>query len=216
VDGRFVVLSVEDTGHGMTAETIQRVMEPFFTTKPIGKGSGLGLSMAYGFAHQSGGRLSIESAPGRGTRVSLYLPQSDEPLTAPAETAEAAATIHGRRILLVEDDDAVRAQLERQLADLGYRVAGCANGHEALERLTEAGGADLLMTDIVMPGGMNGRQLANYARAIRPDLPILLTSGHSDDAQLRAARLLPKAGFLAKPYRRAELVRALEEAFADV
>ena len=108
-----------------------------------------------------------------------------------------------------------RAQLERQLVDLGYRVSGCANGHEALSRLTEAGGADLLMTDIVMPGGLNGRQLANYARAIRPDLPILLTSGHSDDAQLRAARLLPKARFLAKPYRRAELVRALEEAFAD-
>jgi PAS domain S-box-containing protein len=211
---RFVELSVEDTGHGMAPATIQRVLEPFFTTKPVGKGSGLGLSMAYGFAQQSDGRLSIESAPGAGTKVSLFLPATDEPLPAEDPTLDARAAAAARRILVVEDDPAVRTQQVRQLEELGYRVHACAEGPEALRWLAEEDGeADLLMTDMVMPGGMNGRQLANYVRAILPDLPILFTSGHSDDAQLRAARLLARSGFLAKPYRRAELAQAIETAF---
>jgi PAS domain S-box-containing protein len=213
---RLVALSVTDTGEGMSPETIQRVMEPFFTTKPVGKGSGLGLSMAYGFAQQSGGRLAIESEPGRGTRVTLCLPESDDEVTLPAAAPPISAAARGRRILLVEDDLVVREQLTKQLIDLGHRVTAFATGPEALQWLTESGGVDLLMTDIVMPGGMNGRQLANYARALVPDVPILFTSGHSDDAQLSAARLLPRAGFLPKPYRRAELARALAEALVDV
>jgi PAS domain S-box-containing protein len=209
----LVAICVEDTGHGMTPEVIQRVMEPFFTTKPAGKGSGLGLSMVYGFALQSGGRLSIESESGRGTRMTIHLPVTSAPLVAAAAPDEPAIDLAQRRILLVEDDDRVRAQAEGQLLALGYQVTACANGVEAIERLADRPDIDLLMTDIVMPGGVNGRQLASHARQLRPDLPVLFTSGYSNDAQVRAARLAQRAVFLAKPYRRAALARALQEAF---
>jgi PAS domain S-box-containing protein len=209
----LIAVSVEDTGQGMTPEMIQRVMEPFFTTKPTGKGSGLGLSMVYGFAAQSGGRLSIESEPGRGTKVTVHLPATSGPVVAAASPEEGPVESAQRRILLVEDDDRVRAQVVGQLLALGYRVISSANGVEAIERLVEQPNIDLLMTDIVMPGGINGRQLAIYARRLSPKLPVLFTSGYSNDAQVRAARLAERAVFLAKPYRRAALARALQEAF---
>jgi len=212
-NGAFVVLSVTDTGEGMSPELRARVLDPFFTTKPAGQGSGLGLSMVYGFANQSGGRLTLESEPGRGTRVSLYLPETQHRPAPAAPRPNADAQPTGRHILMVEDDDLVRRQTERQLIALGYGVTACSNGHQALERLAGSRGYDLLLTDVVMPGGMNGRDLAMQARRIAPGLRILFTSGYSEDALLRAGNLASMGELLPKPYRRAELARMLAKAF---
>jgi CheY-like chemotaxis protein len=209
---RWVVLSVEDTGAGMAPETVERALEPFFTTKPVGQGSGLGLSMVYGFAEQSGGRLEIKSELGRGARVKLYLPETCCPVTdAPAPAPPTAGA--GQHILVVEDDDLVRAQVGRQLAALGYRVTPAADGREALDRLAQIADIDLVLTDVVMPGGMNGRQLADHARLLNPGLRILFTSGYTEDAIVKGGGLT--ADFLAKPYRRAELARKVAEVFEN-
>ncbi|THD57478.1 ATP-binding protein [Phenylobacterium sp.] len=213
-DADLVVLTVEDTGEGMTEAVVKRVLEPFFTTKAVGKGSGLGLSMVYGFANQSGGRLEITSAPGVGTAISLYLPVPALQIVSAPEPQEVIAPPVARHILLVEDDDLLRRQVERQLTALGYRVTAREDGPGALRRLGEASDIDLLMTDIVMPGGINGRQLATRAQDIIPGLRTLFTSGFSDHASL-SSELVERADFLAKPYRRAELARRLEMAFAD-
>jgi len=208
----MVTLSVEDTGEGMTPGTRARALEPFFTTKPEGKGSGLGLSMVYGFAVQSGGRLEIDTREGAGTRVALCLP-----ITAgacpdlPAAPAPAAGPTPGLRVLLVEDDDLVRDQVMRQLAALGCEVRACANGYDALDVMATGDPVDLLLTDVNMPGGLNGRQLADHARLLAPGLPILFTSGHTEDPILRAMGHDPRAAFLPKPYRRAALARKLME-----
>ncbi|MBU1377637.1 MAG: PAS domain S-box protein [Alphaproteobacteria bacterium] len=209
--GDGVVLSVEDTGEGMSAQTQARALEPFFTTKPEGKGSGLGLSMVYGFAVQSGGRLEIDSAEGSGTRIALCLPATTDCAELPLGAAPAAVLARGLKVLLVEDDDLVRGQVLRQLAALGCEVRSCANGHDALDVLASGVGVDLMMTDINMPGGLNGRQLADHARLLDPRLPILFTSGHTEDPVLRSVGHDPLAAFLAKPYRRAELARKLAE-----
>lgn len=209
--GEVAVLSVEDTGEGMSPQTRARALEPFFTTKAEGKGSGLGLSMVYGFAVQSGGRLEIESEEGAGTRVALCLPATspcDPLMSGPAPTRPLA---RGLKVLLVEDDDLVRGLVLRQLAALGCDVRACANGHDALDVIAAGDGVDLMMTDINMPGGLNGRQLADHARLLAPALPILFTSGHTEDPVLRSVGHDPKAAFLAKPYRRAELARKLAE-----
>jgi PAS domain S-box-containing protein len=211
--GAFIVLSVEDNGAGMTPETLARAMEPFFTTKPVGEGSGLGLSMVYGFVTQSGGSLAIESEVGVGTVIWLYLPETTEPVVEAAALEPAAAPTANHHILLVEDDEMVSAQVERQLRVLGYRVTARSNGVEALEALTRVADIDLLFTDIVMPGGMNGRQLADAARILAPRLRILFTSGYTEDASILAGRLDAASAFLAKPYRRADLARKLALAF---
>ncbi|HEX7947608.1 MAG TPA: ATP-binding protein [Phenylobacterium sp.] len=209
----LVVLRVEDTGEGMSAQTRAQALEPFFTTKPPGKGSGLGLSMVYGFAVQSGGRLEIQSEPGHGTRVSLALPQAAscaQAVQTPV-SAEAPVVAAGRRVVLVEDDDMVRGQVARHLEALGCEVSALDNGHDALDVLASGERVDLLMTDINMPGGLNGRQLADHARLLDPTLRILFTSGHTDDPILRTVQHDPHAGFIAKPYRRADLARKLAE-----
>jgi PAS domain S-box-containing protein len=211
-----IVLSVEDTGEGMSAQTRGRALEPFFTTKPEGQGSGLGLSMVHGFASQSGGRLEIDSEPGRGAQVRIYLPETAAPEPqGPAETETAATPTAPRHVLLVEDDDLLRDQVQRQLTSLGCRVSAQRNGHDALRRLDASSDVDLLMTDIVMPGGMNGRQLADRARELNPNLRVLFTSGHTDEPAIRALRVDGRCGFLGKPYRRADLARELAAAFGD-
>jgi CheY-like chemotaxis protein len=208
------VLSVEDTGEGMSRETIARACEPFFTTKAASRGSGLGLSMVDGFANQSGGRLEIDSEPGRGTIVKLYLPQTCDaaPATRQVETEPASGRM--AHILVAEDDELVRHQVQRQLSALGYRVTVTSHGAEALEQLAQHSDVDLLFTDVVMPGGMNGRQLADHARLLKPDLPVLFTTGYTEDAILRAGAL--DAEILPKPYRRVELGRKVAQALGHV
>ena len=210
--GPYVMLAVSDTGAGMSPETIRRAGEPFFTTKAVGRGSGLGLSMVYGFVRQSGGHFTISSTEGAGTTVRLYLPEAEAPEAAAAapDVAEPARPAAPSHILLVEDDGLVRDQVARQLRALGHRVTAAADGRAALEALGGEETFALLMTDVVMPGGLNGRQLADQARLLRPALPVLFTSGYTDDAIVREGRSGAYAAFLAKPYRRAQLAAALQ------
>jgi PAS domain S-box-containing protein len=205
--GDFVLLCVSDTGVGMTADVLERAVEPFFTTKHLGHGTGLGLSMVYGFVKQSGGHVKIESAPNRGTRVKLYLPRS-EPLVQPAELAGETepAEISGRdrTILLVEDDAGVRAVTAAMLKELQFTVIEADNGSHALDIVDHQPDIDLLFTDIVMPG-MNGFELGRLARERRPQLPVLYATGYA------ASYTAPEKGadVLAKPYREADLLTKL-------
>ncbi len=204
--GDYVAFAVEDNGEGMRPEVAARAFEPFYTTKEIGKGSGLGLSMVYGFAKQSGGGLRIESAVGTGTSVSLYLPAApltaDNPLQdrAPDQPQQGAGSI-----LVVEDDAAVRDVSIEILQDLGYRTLVARNGQEALETLQGSGRIDLLFTDLVMPGGMSGVALARQAQVMRPGLLVLLTTGY---AGLEAPDT-DEFPIISKPFRSAELSLAI-------
>ena len=212
--GQYVMIAVSDTGSGMDAETVARAFEPFFTTKPVGKGSGLGLSMVFGFVKQSQGHVKIYSEPGQGTTVRLYLPRATNG-DAPGADEEPTAHNEGQeKILLVEDDDLVRDHVAKQLRDLGYRVIACSNGADALQALRATADVDLLFTDVVMPGGMNGRELAEAARALRPDLPVLFTSGYTENAIVHHGRLDPGVHLLAKPYRRRDLAAKLRVVLA--
>ncbi|HEX3414142.1 MAG TPA: PAS domain S-box protein, partial [Stellaceae bacterium] len=210
--GDYVVLSVADTGCGMTADVLDRAFEPFYTTKEVGKGTGLGLSQVYGFAKQSGGEARIESKVGEGTTVRIHLPRAEGQAAAGAalhdgleKTPPAAATI-----LVVEDDPDVREMIVGILSDLGYQTLVATNGPEALAILNDGHSVDLLFTDIVMPAGMSGTDLARQASRLRPDLKVLLSSGYTREAnQWRSARGdLP---FIAKPFRPTTLGKKLEE-----
>ena len=215
--GDYVVLTVSDAGQGIAPEHLPRVIEPFFTTKPKGRGTGLGLSMVYGFIKQSAGHLAINSLPGRGTRVALQLPRArpDATAAAPSSAASGIGPDGGdETILLVEDDDAVRQVALAALQSFGYTVLTAANGPAALALLAQRPDVDLLFTDVVMPGGMNGRALADAARQLRPGLPVLYTSGYTEDAIVHQGRLDTDAQLLGKPYPRAELARAIRRALA--
>ncbi len=212
VPGPYVMVAVSDTGTGMAPEVLARVFDPFFTTKDVGKGSGLGLSMVYGFVKQSHGHVRIQSAPGRGTTVRLYLPRAPRRVrSADAEPDRGPAPRGRETILVVEDDTLVRQHVVSALETLGYRVLGAANGPEALEVLRTTDDLDLLFTDVVMPGGMNGRELADAARELRPNLPVLFTSGYTEDAIVHHGRLDPGVQLLRKPYRRQELAAKLRQ-----
>jgi len=204
--GRYVTIAVSDTGTGMDKETLARIFEPFFTTKEVGRGSGLGLSMVYGFVKQSKGHVRAVSELGEGTTVTLYLPRAEQELKAPAQPAGAAASMTGHeRILLVEDDDLVRGHVTALLAGLGYDVVAVRNGRDALAALEDDGLFDLLFTDMVIPGGMSGRQLAAEVQARRPDLPVLFTSGYVGGELGPNASVEHGFHLLPKPYRRSEL-----------
>ncbi|WP_245502246.1 hybrid sensor histidine kinase/response regulator [Bradyrhizobium betae] len=212
--GSYALISVTDDGEGMTPEVIEHAFEPFFTTKEVGKGSGLGLSMVYGFAKQSDGHVSIYSERGLGTTVRIYLPRAGgQSLTEPPENEEAAPRGY-ETILIAEDDPFVRSSAIRRVEALGYRVVAAVNGKEALQRLRTDPGIDMLFTDIIMPGGMSGWDLAEQARRIRPSLPILFTSGYALEALIEQGRAQAQAIILTKPYRRAELAQRLRDAFA--
>ncbi len=203
--GQYVMVAVSDTGDGMSPESMARAFEPFYTTKEVGKGSGLGLSMVYGFSKQSGGHVKIYSERGHGTVVKLYLPRA---LDAPddVQPTEQRPSLRGvEQILVVEDDDLVRAHVEDQLRSLGYSVVAVGNGAQALDVLTRFGRFDLLFTDVVMPGGMNGRQLAEAAWQLFPDMPVLFTSGYTENAIVHHGRLDRGVQLLNKPYRRQDL-----------
>ncbi|MCX7357728.1 MAG: PAS domain S-box protein [Alphaproteobacteria bacterium] len=208
--GDYVVLSVADTGTGMDDATRARVFEPFFTTKEVGKGSGLGLSMVYGFVTQSKGRIEIESEVGRGTTVKLYLPRSREARREQSGEAVQVVATGRERVLLVEDDDLLRVQVGGELTNLGYRVVSARSGLEALRLLQEGERFDLLFTDVVM-AGMSGEQLALLARNIVPGLPVLYTSGHPETMMDEEGYLSPGVTLLRKPYKRRELAAKLRE-----
>ncbi len=205
--GQYVSLAVCDSGTGMSEDTMARVFEPFFTTKEVGKGTGLGLSMVYGFVKQSGGHLRIDSSLGRGTTVTLYLPRFRGQLVreagaskTPAEKARA-----GETILVVEDDLDVRAYSCEVLRELGYRVLEAGDGMSAVEYLDSTHRIDLLFTDVVLAGMMNGREVSDHARAKRPGLPVLFTSGYARDAITANQRLEAGVELLAKPFSYADV-----------
>jgi PAS domain S-box-containing protein len=209
VPGDYVRISISDTGTGMSAEDAARAFEPFFTTKARGQGTGLGLSMVYGFVKQSGGHVAIYSELGHGTVVTLYLRQAkgrNEPVVT-IEPGDVAG--HGEHILLVEDDELVRAHAVQLLASLGYGVVSATNGPEALELLRQDIPCDLLFTDVIMPGGLTGPKLAEAARALRPGLPVLYTSGYTENAIIHHGRVDAGINLLHKPYRKPELAAKL-------
>jgi len=214
--GDYVVLSVTDTGNGMPPELLERVMEPFFTTKPPGAGSGLGLSMIYGFAKQSGGHLTIESEPGRGTTVRLYLPRAQTAGSDPVDGVANPALPKGdEAILLVDDNVEMRTVVRRHLASLGYQVSEAASGPAALAILRNDDNFDLLFTDVVMPGGMTGYQLAAVAQNLHPRLRVLFTTGYARALPGSDPVVAHPGAMLRKPYRKQELavtVRAALEA----
>ncbi|MEN3951834.1 response regulator [Iodidimonas sp. SYSU 1G8] len=200
--GHYVLIAVTDTGTGMDRETVAQVFEPFFTTKDIGHGSGLGLSQVYGFVKQSGGHVKIYSETGLGTTVKIYLPRMVEPRD---DTGADNPTVRGpadgqTTILVVEDDEDVRVYSTELLRDLGYRVLEAVNGAAALAVLREHPEVRLLFTDIGLPGGMNGRELADAVRRLRPRLRILFTSGFATNAVAHSGRLDPGIQLLPKPF----------------
>jgi PAS domain S-box-containing protein len=210
--GPYVMVSVSDTGTGMTPEVAAKAFDPFFTTKEVGKGTGLGLSMVYGLIKQSDGHVKIYSEVGHGTTVKLYLPRSIEADEAIAPRGEPAEVRGGSEtILIVEDDDMVRTYVESQLASLGYRVLTTRNGQEALEVLHQDRPVDLLFTDVVMPGGMNGPQLAEAARRLRPTLKVLYTSGYAENSIGNLGRIGHGVDLLSKPYQRHHLAAKLRK-----
>jgi PAS domain S-box-containing protein len=214
VPGTYVMLAVTDTGAGMPPEVRQRAFEPFYTTKGPGAGSGLGLSMVYGFVKQSGGHVQLDSEPGHGTTVRLYLPAQGRaagPANAPAaRTALPAAS--GERILVVEDDPRVRRVAVRRLKELGYATVEAESGPAALRLLDRPEPFDLLFTDVVMAGGMSGIELARKVRRRRPKLKILFTSGYAEPAMAESGlRSLKSAAWLGKPYSMNELQAKLRE-----
>ncbi len=212
-DGPQVMISVSDTGAGMDEATRLRAFEPFFTTKDVGKGSGLGLSMVYGFVKQSNGAVQIRSTVGKGTVVELWLPKSTNALQQPASRGDREPLPGGsEHLLVVEDDPMVQAQVVAQLEMLGYAVTSADNGVDALALLNEDIAFDLLFTDIVMPGGLNGHELVAEALALRPGLPILLTSGFADRAERPPSTDLHRFSMLSKPYHREELALKVRDA----
>ena len=212
--GRYVALSVSDEGEGMPAHVLERATEPFFTTKPTGKGTGLGLPMAQGFVQQSLGKLEIESAPGRGTTVRMLFPAMAEGAAGRAPEAAAgrepappdAPARAAETVLVVEDGEDVLALAREHLEALGYRVLAARGAEEALEVLDTQGerGIDLLFTDLVMPGSMNGLALAERVRARLPGAAVLMTTGYNEDLVAEGPRV-PAMDVLGKPYRRSEL-----------
>ena len=212
--GNYVMLAVTDSGHGIPADILNNVFEPFFTTKDVDKGSGLGLSMVYGFVKQSHGHIKIYSEQDYGTTVRIYLPQA----TGAAQSAGLAnpSSIEGgdETILIVEDDGLVRAFVISQIQSLGYRTLAAIHAAEALVFIDGPEKIDLLFTDMIMPGSMNGRQLADEALRRRPALKILFTSGYSNEAIIHHGHLDDGVLLLAKPYRKSDLARMIRSALA--
>lgn len=212
--GEYVRVVVSDTGEGMDDDTLARVFEPYFTTKPVGAGSGLGLSMVHGFVHQSGGQVRIQSALGMGTMVELLLPRHAQPVNdhiEPEVEAVAQKTVARGRILVVDDEDQVREYLSTIVQSLGYEVESEPLAATALVRLRTGEPFDLLLSDVVMPGMLSGRQLAEMMLEERPGLPVLLVSGHAEEFVAPDEQLDPRIGFLRKPFRKSELAQRLAE-----
>jgi PAS domain S-box-containing protein len=207
--GHYVMLAISDTGSGMTPEVMERAFEPFFTTKPEGRGTGLGLSMVYGFVKQTGGHIKIYSEVGQGTTMKIYLPRSLQAEVAPTEAVTGPIEGGTETILVVEDDPEVRATVVELLTELGYRVLKASDGQSALAVIQSGMPVDLLFTDVVMPGPVRSPELARQAQALLPDLEVLFTSGYTENAIVHGGRLDPGVSLLSKPYRREDLARKL-------
>ena len=212
--GHYVMLAVSDTGTGMSPEVMQHVFEPFFTTKPEGHGTGLGLSMAYGFVKQSGGHIQIDSEVGHGTTVKVYLPRSYEPEEEIPSSADSPIVGGSETILVAEDDPAVQATVVAILSELGYRVLKANDAESALQVVKSGEQIDVLFTDVVMPGSLRSPELAKQAKAILPDLAVLFTSGYTQNAIVHGGRLDPGVNLLSKPYRREQLARKIRQVIA--
>ena len=209
--GRYVVIEIKDTGVGMSADVVRRAFEPFFTTKGAGKGSGLGLAMVYGFARQSGGTAEIESQVGSGTTIKLYFPCSEETVSPePLPPAAHPPIPPTASILVVEDNDEIRQLVANLLEECGHEVRTARAAEEAIEILGRHARIQVLVTDITLPGGMTGLDLARKARELIPDLKILTISGNADEEAISASRL-DRCAFLAKPFRPSDLNRAVSE-----
>ncbi len=213
VPGEYVMVAITDTGTGIAPEVIGHVFEPFFTTKPKGRGTGLGLSMVYGFAKQSGGHVRIYSEPGIGTTVKLYLPRADSAQASSNYLADASLSLNGHEtVLLVEDDELVRDYATQLLGELGYRTLTAKDGPSALEIVMRGENIDLLFTDVIMPGGMSGPQLAVEIEKLRPGLPALFASGYTENAIVHQGHVDPSLSLLQKPYTKRRLAEKLRHA----
>ncbi len=213
--GQYVTVAVTDTGSGMTPQVLAQVFEPFFSTKPEGKGTGLGLSMVYGFAKQSGGHVMIDSEPGQGTTVTLYLPRTlqAEEVAAPLPAAPGAGG--SETILVAEDDGQVRATVVETLRDCGYRVLEAADAESALAMIENGAAVDLLFTDVVMPGLLASSDMARRACQRLPNLAVLFTSGYTQDTIVHGGRLDAGVELLSKPYDRETLARKVRHVLAN-
>jgi PAS domain S-box-containing protein len=210
--GPYVMVAVSDTGTGIPAALLEKVFEPFFTTKQVGKGTGLGLSMVYGFVKQSGGHIKVYSEEGHGTAIKIYLPRAEAAAESLADAAPVAPVPFGHEtILVVEDDKLVRDYVVAQLGSLGYLTLAAENAAVALAYLASDTAFDLLFTDVIMPGGMNGRELAEAITRQRPNVRVLYTSGYTENAIVHHGRLDPGVALLNKPYRKKDLAEKLRE-----
>lgn len=208
VVGNYVMVAVSDTGTGISPDNLDRVFDPFFTTKEVGKGTGLGLSMVFGFIKQSNGHIKIYSEVGHGTTVKIYLPRATGLSDTPVESLASMSVAGGNEtILVVEDDNLVRRYVVTQIQSLGYRTLEASRASEALKIIDGPDQIDLLFTDVIMPGSMNGRQLVDAALARRPGLKTLFTSGYTENAIVHHGRLDTGVLLLAKPYRKSDLAR---------
>lgn len=211
--GDYVVVTVADTGDGMSPDLLDKVFEPFFTTKPIGQGTGLGLSMVYGFAQQNGGHVAIDSAVGRGTSVSIYLPAAERAGVEERHAARALPEGEGQCVLVVEDDPSVRLLIRDVLEEVGYAAIEASDAAAALPILASGRTIDLMISDVGLPG-MNGRQLADAARSHRPGLPILFVTGYAEKAAIRADFLGDNMSMITKPFSLDDLGEKIGEILA--
>ena len=217
VNSSQACIFVTDNGSGMDATTVSKVFEPFFTTKGEGLGTGLGLSMVYGFVKQSGGQIEIDSHPGKGTTVSLYFPEIDGSSVETSRNVSNDPLPRGKGevVLLVEDEPFLRSFVEEQLRALGYAPLATGSAKEAMKILREREKIDLLFTDVILGHSENGHALAQQALKIRPDLSVLYTSGYATDVLASTGRLSPGTELLSKPYSRAKLALALGRALSQ-
>jgi PAS domain S-box-containing protein len=216
--GGYVSLSVTDTGVGMTPDVIARAFDPFFTTKPLGEGTGLGLSMVYGFARQSGGQARIASELGNGTRVTLYLPRylGEQYLVQEPVDAQTVQPGGGETVLVVDDEAAVRVLVKEVLDELGYQILEAEDGNSGLEILRSVRRVDLLVTDVGLPGGLNGRQLADAALMVRPDLNVLFITGYAENAVIGEGHMKPGMHVMIKPFSLEILGRRIREIISGI
>jgi CheY-like chemotaxis protein len=212
--GQYVMLAVTDTGTGITPDVLGQVFEPFFTTKPEGRGTGLGLSMVYGFVKQSGGHVKIYSEPGEGTTVKIYLPRSTQTEDRVVDLEEEGVRGGDETILVAEDDEAVRETVVGLLVDLGYRVLKARDAESALSIIESGIAIDLLFTDVVMPGTLRSPELARKAIERQPGIAVLFTSGYTENAIVHGGRLDEGVELLSKPYSRESLARKIRHVLA--